>query len=582
MNATPPTAQHDLSTDQPGGSFTQIDQALDELHARKDQWVHLALEDKIQLLREVAQGIVDTAEAQVNDAMRAKNLPLDSPLSGEDWLSGPYANLRVTQELLKSLESLNRSGHTGVTPKDAYQLPSGQVAVKVLPKSLFDRVLLGGFRGEVRLQPHVTIDSWHQEAASVYKTPPESGRVALVLGAGNVASIGLLDVLHKLYLEAQVCILKFNPVNEYLETHYAEILKPLIDAGYVRLIKGGVDEGIYLCQHDLVDEIHITGSCYTHDAIVYGVGEEGARRKAEDAPVCDKRITSELGNVSPVIIVPGSWTQAEIQFHASNIATMMYNNSGFNCNAARVVIMHRDWPQRRALTDAVMAKLSELEARPAYYPGAADRFERFMQSHDGAEAIKTRGCDEVEGALPVGLLVDVDPQETDHLCFNEEAFCAMAATTALEAADTADFIKKATDFANEVTWGSLNATIIIDPRTERAHRAELEEAVDQLRFGSVCVNHWPALSYGLGSTTWGAHPGHTREDIRSGIGVVHNTFMLEDVEKTVIYGPFRVWPHPPWFVDHKRGLPMARALVEMTARPSPLNFVKLVAQSLRG
>ena len=158
----------------------------------------------------------------------------------------------------------------------------------------------------------------------------------------------------------------------------------------------------------------------------------------------------------------------------------------------------------------------------------------------------------------------------------------MAATTALEASDTADFIKKATNFANDVTWGSLNATIIIDPRTERGHRAELEEAVDQLRFGSVCVNHWPALSYGLGSTTWGAHPGHTREDIRSGIGVVHNTFMLEDVEKTVIYGPFRVWPHPPWFVDHKRGLPMARALVEMTARPSPLNFVKLVAQSLRG
>jgi hypothetical protein len=562
--------------------FPQIDDALQELQAHKDRWVQLGLKEKISLLEGVKRGIETSAEAQVTDAMRAKNIPLDSPLAGEDWLSGPYANLRITMGLIESLRSLDEHGHTGVTASDAYQLPSGQVAVKVFPKNLFDRILLNGFQGEVRLQPHVKIDTWQQEVASVYKRPPESGRVALVLGAGNVASIGILDVIHKLYLEAQVCVLKFNPVNEYLEPHYAAMLKPLIDEGFVRLIKGGAPEGIYLCQHELVDEIHITGSCYTHDAIVYGVGEEGAQRKADDQPVCEKRITSELGNVSPVIVVPGSWTQKEINFHAANIATMMYNNSGFNCNAARVVIMHRDWPQRRALTDAIMATLSDLEARPAYYPGAAERFERFIQSHEGAQAIKTRGCDEVEGALPVGLVVEVDPKETDHLCFNEEAFCAMAATTSLEALDTADFIKKATAFANDVTWGTLNATIIIDPRTARTHRAELDEAVDQLKFGSVCVNHWPALSYGLGTTTWGAFPGHQRDDIRSGVGVVHNTFMLEDVEKTVIYGPFTVWPHPPWFSNHKRSLEMARALVETTAKPSVLKLLKLTKQALRG
>lgn len=578
-NSNPSAGQ---ALDQTSRDFQHIDEAIGELKTNKDRWVTLPLKEKISLLKEVATGIEESAEAQVRDAMNAKNIPAGSDLEGEDWLSGPYANLRVTQGIISSLESLATQGHTGLTERDAYQLPHGQVAVRVFPTTLFDKALLKGFRGEVWLQPHVNIDEWRDQTAEVYKRPPESGKVALVLGAGNVASIGLLDVIHKLYLEAQVCILKFNPVNEYLEPHYAKILKPLIDEGFVRLVRGGAPEGIYLCQHDAVDEIHITGSCYTHDAIVYGVGEEGASRKENDQPICDKRITSELGNVSPVIVVPGSWSQKEINFHAANIATMMYNNSGFNCNAARVVIMHRDWPQRRALTDAIMATLSELEARPAYYPGAAERFDRFISSHADAKAIRTRGIDQVEGALPIGLVVEVDPNDTDHLCFNEEAFCAMAATTSLEARDTAEFIKRATAFANDVTWGTLNATVIIDPRTQKNHQVELEEAVRDLRFGSVCVNHWPALSYGLGSTTWGAFPGHQRDDIRSGVGVVHNSFMLEHVEKTVIYGPFSVWPNPPWFSNHKRSLEMARALFEVTAKPSFGKLLKLAGKALRG
>lgn len=41
------------------------------------------------------------------------------------------------------------------------------------------------------------------------------GKVALVLGAGNVSSIGLMDVLYKLFIENQATLLKMNPVNEY-------------------------------------------------------------------------------------------------------------------------------------------------------------------------------------------------------------------------------------------------------------------------------------------------------------------------------------------------------------------------------
>jgi aldehyde dehydrogenase (NAD(P)+) len=124
--------------------------------------------------------------------------------------------------------------------------------------------------------------------------------------------------------------------------------------------------------------------------------------------------------------------------------------------------------------------------------------------------------------------------------------------------------------------------VIIDPRTEKTFKSALDKAIDELKYGSVCINHWPALSYGLGSTTWGAYPGHARNDIQSGTGVVHNTYLLEDVEKTVISGPFTVWPKPPWFVTHKRSTEMAKVLVETATNLKPLALAKLFYHALRG
>jgi superfamily II DNA or RNA helicase len=41
-----------------------------------------------------------------------------------------------------------------------------------------------------------------------------------------------------------------------------------------------------------------------------------ARRNTEPEPLLDKPITSELGNVTPVIVVPGDWSRSAFDFHA--------------------------------------------------------------------------------------------------------------------------------------------------------------------------------------------------------------------------------------------------------------------------
>jgi len=57
-------------------------------------------------------------------------------------------------------------------------------------------------------------DSATPDVLTIDGTQADPTRV--VLGAGNVSSIGPMDTLYKLFAEGQVVILKMNPVNEYL------------------------------------------------------------------------------------------------------------------------------------------------------------------------------------------------------------------------------------------------------------------------------------------------------------------------------------------------------------------------------
>lgn len=97
-------------------------------------------------------------------------------------------------------------------------LADGRLALRVVPGTLWDRLLLSGVRAEIWMQPGVNRAHLDRYAARAYDIPPAArqGKLALVLGAGNVASIAPLDVLHKLFIENQVCLLKLNPVNDYL------------------------------------------------------------------------------------------------------------------------------------------------------------------------------------------------------------------------------------------------------------------------------------------------------------------------------------------------------------------------------
>ena len=50
------------------------------------------------------------------------------------------------------------------------------------------------------------------------------------------------------------------------------------------------------------------------------------------------------------------------------------------------------------------------------------------------------------------------------------------------------FLATAPKVANEACWGNLSCHVLCDPATQRRLRAEVEECVAALRFGTVGVN----------------------------------------------------------------------------------------------
>ena len=179
--------------------------------------------------------------------------------------------------------------------------------------------------------------------------------------------------------------------------------------------------------------------------------------------------------------------------------------------------------------------------------------------------------------------MDLHPGRTDDICFNVESFCGECAETALPAASPAAFVDAATEFCNEVVWGTLSATLLVSPGA--LHDVAVADAVDRavanLRYGSIGVNVWHALAFAIGTTTWGAYPGHPRSDIGSGCGVVGNTAMFDRPQKSVVRGPFRAHPKPPWFATASGSYDVMRRFVAFEAEPSAAKVPGLLISALR-
>ena len=559
--------------------FLPLDRAISELTAHKDAWAVTSIDERMQLLHEVRTGVMAQAGAWAAAAAAQKGIAPQSPLAGEEWISGPYGVLMWCNAMLATLAHIKAGTHlAGLATRS---LPNGQLAARVMPASLYDRMLLSGVSAEVWMAPGVTAANLGEHSAAAYRAPRPAGKVALVLGAGNIAAIAPLDCLHKLYAEHEVVLLKMNPVNAYLMAFLAPALAPLIARGFLRIVSGDAAVGQYLCNHAGIDTIHITGSGAAHDAIVWGAGALGAANKLAGTPNNRRPISSELGGASPTIVVPGPWSEADLRFQAEHVATQKMHNAGFNCIASQVLITDAGWPQTQRFVTLIGDVLAAASPRALYYPGSAQRL-------DGLTGASANPRERAGAIVPFAA-------GTGHWAEKVEVFGPLLGHTSLSAASAEAFLIAAIAYANDSLPGTLGANILIHPATmAQIGRARFDAIIATLRYGTIAINAWTGLGFLLPACTWGAFPGHRLDDVQSGIGQVHNALLFDRAERSVIEAPFRPFPRallsgqftmlprPPWFITNRRARQLGEQLTRFEFRRSPAKLFGIFVNALRG
>ena len=208
-------------------SIADCDAAVAHLVANKDRWVQVGVPRRIALLKSCLATTLASGKGWVAEACQAKGIAQDHPTVGEEWLGGPMTTAR---NLRLYIEALEQGGEP--TPPKTWTRPDGQHVAQVFPVNLQDMALFTGFVGEVWIEPGKS-----PSQGKIYRDKKDGkeakGKVSLVLGAGNVASIGPMDALYKLFVEDEVVICKTNPVNAYLGSHWEAALKPLVDEWFM-------------------------------------------------------------------------------------------------------------------------------------------------------------------------------------------------------------------------------------------------------------------------------------------------------------------------------------------------------------
>lgn len=556
-----------------------LDQAVERVKNAATVFGRLSFDERITLVAAMQRGYLEIAEDSVRAGCDAKGIDFNSPLAAEEWATGPWCVVRHLRLLREQLQSLRSTGNT--TVGKIHEAADGRTMVRVFPTNAIDGMLFQDCSVEVRMQHGEDMRAVEQRRASFYRGGTLHSRTVLVLGAGNIASIGPMDVVTKMFNEGKVCILKMNPVNTYLGPYIERAFAAAIRQGFLAVVYGGANEGEYLTQHPGIDEIHLTGSDTTHDAVVWGTaGPERDLRRQAGTPRCIKPVTSELGNVSPVIFVPGPYTDRQLAYQAEELASYATMNAAFLCNAARVLVTPQQWPLRKKFLIHLQRILANIPARRSYYPGATDLWLEHTEKRKNVLQLNQA----IEDTLPWTLLTGVDAHAQFEPLFQRETFCPILAETSVGSSDPIEFLEAAVDFANERLWGTLSATLIVHPQLmqDRKTAQAVERAIARLRYGTVAINAFPGMSFAFASPPWGAYPGSSLGNIQSGRGWVHNTPMLEGIEKTVMRFPLTMFPKPVYFPTHRNAHRAMQSLVSLDSNASWTRVPAVMWNAMRG
>lgn len=514
---------------------------LAALQRGQTRWATRSFADRVELLAECQRTLAAHAGAWVAASCAAKLATGLPHVIAEEWASGPLPVARHLS-LLRSMHADLAQGRLPSLPGPAKSIRDGAIVPALPIATLRDRWLLRGHTAQVRVGP-----------GPLQREPSRDGGVRLVLGAGNVTSMPIGDALHAIFQQGASVLLKLSPLHRDLLPEFARALAPLLGADLLRLCVGDGALGQSLARRQEFAAVHLTGAPSTWQLL------------RTDPALRGKELSAEVGNVTPVLVVPGRWPLRALLAAARQLAAWIGSNAGCTCVAPRVVLLAAEWPQRTWFVQRVQQELQALPGRPPFYPDAALRWAR------------ATGSPPPDGPLPPRLqLANAPADQLPQL--REEIFAPVATAVTLPGADAGAFLANAVRFVNDHVFGRLAAVVLGPDRVLARAPQPVARTLDELPHGTVALNAWPAIGYALGTTPWGVPDG---APVATGRGFVHGTLCLVAPRKVVLRGPLSGWPPPPWLPWHRRGAPALAALTQFYLAPSLARLLPVAAAALR-
>lgn len=500
-----------------------------------EKWSGVPLPTRLYYLEACRNNLRRVAPYWVEEEASLRGHSHLSEEGAESWLLGPIPLARTIRYLINGV----KSGGRPTVPSRRLRI-DGRSVSRVFPSGIHEGLLYWD------VEAHVwSIGSQHQ--GFLYRRARDtSPGAALVLGASNVSSICAVDLLSKLFCENRPVVCMVPPRLQPLIPIFREIFHPLIRDRHLQILGGGPETGERLVESPLFETVHLTGAKKTFDAI------------QKKNPFPKRVLTAELGCVTPALIVPGLWSQKELQYQARHLVSLLLMNGGYNCVTPQILVLSKNWSHKNAFLRALKTELEQNDLRDDLFFGSEARRKSFRDSYPDGERFGPR------------TLVKLDPDKPTRL-FEEEAFCGVLGWVELEAEHPERFLKQATRFCNEQLWGDLSCLLLIDQGTRRVYERAVAQSLALLEYGTVGLNVFPGLAFASGVTPWGSYLNGKAD---TGQGWVHNTFFFDRPEKTVMEGSFMPPTPRPWVKPFPNLAKVGPALFELDLEPSTARLIK--------
>jgi len=379
---------------------------------------------------------------------------------GEEWLGGPFASTIALQYYIDFLRN-----NTVIT-EDLIN----DNKIHIFPNKPIEKLLFPFITADMHFSKNMSKSDIINSRGFGTRLGFKNG-ISLILGAGNVSSIPLLDTIYDMVVNRHCILLKLNPVNEYLKPVFEKVFENFISRGFMVVTTGDINVSSYMTAHSGITNMHLTGSDKTYENIVYGSTlNEKDKGKKTLSKKNKKPFTTELGNVTPFIIHPGKWSISEIKYQARKIVTAKLNNNGFNCIAAQVIVLPKNWKQSQQLVEAIKKQLATEKDRLAYYPNSTETLKRLKSN-------KT--------IFQENDLTCATPHLTKDLDLNDyyeknEVWSSTLFFKYLEHDNDLDYVNKAISYVNQDVWGNLGVAVLIKKHDSKKVKDITKNYVDNL------------------------------------------------------------------------------------------------------